>query len=128
MNEQGQACGYPPTDHVADTSEILANVLNSLADRFSNHEHLPKMMPEKFSGDLLQCPHWSLQDDSGAAHHCCEPKNVFLETSNIRISRNEQRGGLSEGWGNPTQAIWRQLHLGKRVQEEDQRLAIREAW
>ena len=38
MTEQGQTCGCPPTDHVADTSEILANVLNSLADRLSNRE------------------------------------------------------------------------------------------
>ena len=59
MNEQGQTCGYPPTDHVADTSEILANVLDSLADRLSNREHILKMMSEKFSGDLLQYPYWN---------------------------------------------------------------------
>ena len=53
MNEQGHTCGYPPTDHVADTSEVLANVLDSLVDRLLNRDHLPKMMPEKFSGDLL---------------------------------------------------------------------------
>ncbi|KAI0207078.1 hypothetical protein LSAT2_008281, partial [Lamellibrachia satsuma] len=57
--QQGQTCGYSPTDHVANTSEILANVLDSLADRLSNREHLPKMMPEKFSGDLLQYPYWN---------------------------------------------------------------------
>ena len=69
MNEQGQTCGYPPTDHVADTSEILANVLDSLADRLSNREPLPKMMTEKFSGDLLQYPYSNQSFEMVVEHH-----------------------------------------------------------
>ena len=69
MNEQGQTCGYPPTDHVADTSEVLANVLDSLTDRLSNRDHLPKMMPKKFSGDLLQYPYWNQSFDTIVEQH-----------------------------------------------------------
>ena len=69
MTEQGQICGYPPTDHIAATSEILANVLDSLADRLSNREHLPKMMPEKFSGDLLQYPYWNQSFETIVEQH-----------------------------------------------------------
>ena len=76
MKEQGQTCGYPPTDHVADTSEVLANVLDSLTDRLSNRDHLPKMMPKKFSDDLLQYPYWNQSFDTIVEQHT----NVVSQT------------------------------------------------
>ena len=47
-----------------DTSELLANALDGLADKLVGRDHLLKMMPEKFYGDVLQYPQWIQSSES----------------------------------------------------------------
>ena len=44
--------------HRQDSGELIATALDGLADRLSNRDNLPKMMPEKFNGDFIQYTHW----------------------------------------------------------------------
>ncbi|KAI0222903.1 hypothetical protein LSAT2_025831, partial [Lamellibrachia satsuma] len=39
------------------------------ANMLSNRDHLPKMMPEKFSGDLLQYPYWNQSFETIVEQH-----------------------------------------------------------
>lgn len=57
-NTQDPSNKRPSRFDNSDSSEMLITALDGLADRLVNHDKLPRMMPEKFEGDLLQYPHW----------------------------------------------------------------------
>ena len=48
---QGQAS-------LSDATSVLSSALETLVERITSKSELPKVTPEKFSGDLFQYPYW----------------------------------------------------------------------
>ncbi len=73
------------TGHTNSISSMLAAALDSLADRLSSRDNLPRILPDTFEGDVPHFPHWE-QSFSAMVDGTCSPSQKLYYVSKLVVA------------------------------------------